>query len=364
MFVRLAVRTFAKSIAARLHVANRHRCKRSRTPARHGTGVVIAVTPVYDAYWKFAAERQAIYKRRCAGDASQKPPFTTDPILSQYKFTNAYRASDRVSQFLIRRVQYDETLSQSKRDLVFRTLLFKFFNKIETWNLLETHLNVIDRYEDFDFQKALDTLTASMLRKERIYSAAYIIPQPNLGLASKAANHLSLLWKIMNSGLIDNFVAFTNLGDLYTALLTFPGLGEFLAFQFAVDINYSDACEFTETDFVIAGPGALDGIAKCFTGADELTPEEIIFWMHRIQTQEFERLGLTFDGLWGRPLMPIDCQNLFCEISKYARVAFPEIKGKNDRMKIKQNFTISSEPLPKPFFPPKWGINANVNTGR
>ena len=56
---------------------------------------------VYDTYWRFAAERQEIFFRRIEHSMGL---WTTDPILSQYKFTNAYRASDRVSQYLIRHV--------------------------------------------------------------------------------------------------------------------------------------------------------------------------------------------------------------------------------------------------------------------
>jgi hypothetical protein len=29
------------------------------------------------------------------------------------------------------------------------------------------------------------------------------------------------------------------------------------------------------------------------------------------QDEEFARLGLDFGGLWGRPLQPVDCQELF-----------------------------------------------------
>ena len=34
-------------------------------------------------------------------------PWTNDPIIARHKFTNAYRASDRVSQFLIKDVIYE-----------------------------------------------------------------------------------------------------------------------------------------------------------------------------------------------------------------------------------------------------------------
>src|SRR6266705_3048098 len=55
-------------------------------------------TKVYDTFWRFAAERQEIFFRRLE---EFPPPWTCDPILNEYKFTNAYRASDRTSQFLI-----------------------------------------------------------------------------------------------------------------------------------------------------------------------------------------------------------------------------------------------------------------------
>src|SRR5436309_114238 len=89
-------------------------------------------TVVYDTYWRFAAERQRIFFRRLKGVV---PPWTADPILLRHKFTNAYRASDRVSQYLIRHVIYEG--DQSPEEIFFRTLLFKFFNKIETWELLK-----------------------------------------------------------------------------------------------------------------------------------------------------------------------------------------------------------------------------------
>ena len=56
------------------------------------------------------------------------------PLLDRHKFTNAYRASDRVSQYLIRFVIYQG--DQTPEEIFFRTILFKLFNKIETWELL------------------------------------------------------------------------------------------------------------------------------------------------------------------------------------------------------------------------------------
>ena len=92
------------------------------------------VSEVYESYWRFAAERQAVFFRRARGETR---PWTDNPVLAIYKFTNAYRASDRVSQYLIRHVIYRDDLPKSPREVFFRILLFKLFNKIETWELLE-----------------------------------------------------------------------------------------------------------------------------------------------------------------------------------------------------------------------------------
>src|SRR5262249_19705925 len=74
-------------------------------------------TVVYDTYWRFAAERQRIYFCRLKGQA---PPWTDDLVLRAYKFTNAYRASDRVSQYLIRRVIYRDDLPDDPGEVAFR----------------------------------------------------------------------------------------------------------------------------------------------------------------------------------------------------------------------------------------------------
>jgi hypothetical protein len=145
----------------------------------------------------------------------------------------------------------------------------------------------------------------------------------------------------------------------FELLKALPGLGDFLAYQILIDINYSTVLNFSESEFVVPGPGARGGISKCFYDTAGLNESEIIKLVTDRQEIEFNRLGLSFKDLWGRRLQLIDCQNLFCEVDKYARVKHPEIKGKSDRTKIKQLFKANIEPV-NYWFPPKWGINDNI----
>src|SRR5437870_5218664 len=89
-------------------------------PARIA-GRVLEPSEVFDTYWRFATARHEMYLRRLDGGT---PPWTVDPILRRHRFTNVYRAADRVSQFLIREVIYGEASPQEPQELVFRILLF------------------------------------------------------------------------------------------------------------------------------------------------------------------------------------------------------------------------------------------------
>ncbi|MBX9403150.1 hypothetical protein K4L06_17715 [Lysobacter sp. BMK333-48F3] len=314
-----------------------------------------ATTLVYDSYWKFAAERLAIYYRRLS---SPQGPWTLDPILHEYRFTNVFRASDRVSQYLIREVQYGEGRPQEPAEVYFRTLLFKIFNRIDTWRALEERLGRLS-WKHTSLQAIEDALDEMLRSGRKIYSAAYIMPSPKFGRDRKHSNHLILLARMMAEDMPLRMARARSLRSVYEQLLQYPGVGSFLAFQYAIDLNYSSLMDFDESDFVVAGPGALDGISKCFVKGHSFSPGEIINMMVDRQFEEFSQRGLRFDGLFGRPLKPIDCQNIFCEISKYARAAYPEMVGAAGRTRIKQKYRgCIAEAIPLPMFPPKWNLNA------
>jgi hypothetical protein len=313
-------------------------------------------TAVYDSYWRFAAERLAAYYRHLVDPIG---PWTDDPIIQHWRFCNTYRAADRISQYLIREVQYGEGRSQAPDELFFRTLLFKIFNKIETWQLLEADLGPIVATQA-TLERAALILSGAMARRETIYSAAYIMSSPPFGAARKHENHLLLLSRMLSDGLPCRIAGATSLSQVYEMLHVYAGLGSFLAFQYALDLNYSSLLAFGESEFVVAGPGALDGISKCFSDTGGATAEDVIREMWSRQDAEFDRLGLDFPGLFGRPLQLNDCQGLFCEISKYSRASHPDIVGRAGRSKIKQTYRPLSAPMPTPFFPPRWGLNENI----
>lgn len=311
---------------------------------------------VFDTYWRFAAERQAIFFRRFC---HQPAPWTEDPILQRFKFTNAYRASDRVSQYLIRHVIYKG--DQSCEEAFFRTLLFRIFNRVETWQLLTKELDDVS-YRRYSFERYDDILTRALAEQSSIFSAAYVMPSgtSSFGESRKHRCFLRLLEQMMKDGVPSKLSDASSMREAFELIRSYPMMGDFLAYQYVIDLNYSGLTNFSEMDFVVPGPGARSGIRKCFDDLGDFSETDVIRLVTEHQEEEFARLQLGFRSLWGRPLQLIDCQNLFCEIDKYSRLAHPGVVGIGNRKRIKRVHKASREHLDY-WYPPKWHINEVID---
>ncbi len=300
----------------------------SRPLARTSPDLIISRKPpkpsaIFDTYWRFATERQAVFHARLAGSLQ---PWTRDPILREHRFTNAYRAADRVSQYLIQKIIYGT--EQDWPSTMLRVLLFKIFNRISTWELIESQVGTIST-RNFSSARIAQVLDQVIEKGAAIYSGAYIMPSGPAVLrqARKHRMHLALLDEINRSHLELALSRAPSLKNAYEQILAVPSFGPFLAYQYVIDLNYSPYLNFSEMDFDMPGPGARDGIRKCF---DDLG--------------DFDEAGAGLDrwpidepGIRGtRPSVPLAVgapppidrlPNLFCEVDKYARVAHPQAKG-------------------------------------
>ncbi|HET7121152.1 MAG TPA: nucleotide kinase domain-containing protein [Solirubrobacterales bacterium] len=310
---------------------------------------------VHDTYWRFAARRHEIFLKRFERDPD---PWGDDEILRRYKFCNTYRAADRVSQYMIQEVIYGGGAGDlAPEDIFLRIVLFRLFSKEATWDALEEATGGVRR-ETLDVE-ALGDMLEDLRTRGPIYTAAFILAAPSsYRHKAKHRNHLALVADMFRKGGFGAELGRAqSLDEVFAALTAYPGIGPFLGYQIAIDLNYSAELDFDENEFTVAGPGALRGIEKVFSDTAGQSPENLIMRMVERQEEEFARLGLKFDGLFDRPLKAIDCQGLFCETDKYSRVAFPQLKS--NRVRIKQEFAPSNSRL-ELFFPPKWEINENV----
>ncbi len=169
-----------------------------------GIAVLPTISPTkqsdaLDTFGEFAAERQRVFFRKLQG---YPPPWTEDTIIRRHKFTNAYRASDRVSQYLIRHVIYQG--DQTPEEVFFRTILFKLFNKIDTWELWTSKLG-FPTFNEYSFVHYDEIYVEAMRTGTAIYSGAYIMPSGSrtFGYREKHRTHLKLLESMMEDHVAD-----------------------------------------------------------------------------------------------------------------------------------------------------------------
>lgn len=307
-------------------------------------------TAAFPLYWYLASERQNIFFRRMRGEPG---PWTQDPILQQFKFTNAYRALDRVSQYLIRKVIYDgKENTRSAQDTFFRIMLFKIFNLPETWERY-AKLGEIE-WRPGILQEVDAILTDALAQGDRINSNAYMMT----GSGSKGQpRHRMYLYRILGQMMKDSVPAKIEFAHTmregFEFIRSYHAMGDFLAYQYITDINYSPMTNFSEMEFTVEGPGSRRGIDKSF---DSVTVpyEQIIRYVTENQDKGFYKYGYRFQRIGDRPLQLIDCQNLFCEFDKYTR-ARPDLGLDEPGKKIKNTFEANPKPI-EYFFPPKWKV--------
>ncbi len=316
-------------------------------------GKYYTTTKLYPIFWEFAYKRQTIFRNRLENASC----VSSDPILSKYKFTNTYRVLDRTSQYLVKHI-VNKSEGYSDSDLLFRILFFKTFNKIETWESVQSSIGDIS-WSSFDMGKYKSVFKNLVTRKNKVYSAAYIMPSgvSCYGSKIKYENHLKLLSDIMHDDAANKINHFKTMEDVFNYLLGFPMIGKFLAYQYCIDINYSRLTDFDENDFVVPGPGSIRGIRKAFGENGPKNGTEIIKSLTICQEEESIKMGFSFPGLSGRKLKQIDIQNLFCEFDKYTREYCKETHSGGKSLKstrIKQLFNRRQDSIEFEF-PTKWG---------
>ncbi|PAV19054.1 hypothetical protein PNOK_0589800 [Pyrrhoderma noxium] len=279
-------------------------------------GVRFRVKPAFDIFWKYTSERHALEERRRRGESE---PWTEDELLRRYRFCSVFRVADRGCQFLITEVI--EKGPQEDIEILFRVLLYSTFVRIETYEYIQKRLGGPPEWRRYEHEVYVEILEGCVRENGVLVTSAFQRFPPKLGQEGAHKNHLVLLEAMMGGPgggdgdgdgdgddrclLLEKIRGARYLVDVFDVISTFPGSGDFVAFQLLVNLTYTTLVNFNENDFVKAGKGAVFGLKKCFSLEGD--------------REEFEGNG-NGNRKEKRKMTLVDIEHTLCEVHKYTEL--------------------------------------------
>lgn len=275
-----------------------------------------------EGFLYFVWEREVIRVARSNGHPG---PWTQDPILLKYKFTNIRRRDDRVSQWIIREII---NLNLRDPDLWFSLLIARLINWPPTLGQLIYEDVIPCSPETFDAKLFVKTIEEFKGKSSKVYSGAYMVYPTKM---DPGGNKSQAIAKHIIGSVIENAnsIRFTlnteydkSIERFVTAMTKAFGISTFMAGQVAADLTYAPGhLEDAEdiNSYAPIGPGSSRGLNYL------LHRPAFATWKQEQFNVELKKLrGLINSELCIDDLTLHDVQNCMCEFSKYCRTVLGE----------------------------------------
>lgn len=284
------------------------------------------------------SERYKIHLRKDVKNLA--PPYTKDPILRQFRFTNVRREHDKETKWLIEHITSNNELSYN--DKLLNCILFRLFNKHETSELISAPIHFSKGYEPEDYRELFEDAKAEDPHRKFFTGAfntggmkralKWYLPEddPTNSMEMRVMHFMRYL---IEQGILHYLFETYSPEEVCDLLQSYMGIGRFLAYQMFVDMTYIERFPFSENEFTIAGPGAKLGLKFLFKDRRDLTPEELIFWL-RDHWNDLSQYNVHFGNKataypkqlfrdlpeYDRVMNVMSIENCLCEFSKYYKV--------------------------------------------
>ena len=214
-----------------------------------------------------AWDRHRIYVLKELG--IQKP-WTKDPIFLNNFFCNVFRYLDKTSKWIIKEaIEPNEDNSELWKTII----MCRYISRIDTLERLKKYNCLID-----DQQGAYRTLRTMQEHKEKIFTNAFIVnSKTSKGWKDKVSYLFNLIKDIYDTFncFPDDYLTHVSRTEmLYEDLITFDGVGPFMAYQYTVDFTYSKRYlkkAIDKFEWTSLGLGAVRGMNRLLTGMPERT---------------------------------------------------------------------------------------------
>lgn len=207
-----------------------------------------------DSLWYWINERHRIFLKKESGEPW---PWTDDPILQTYKFTNPFRENDRDTRWM--RANWNHP-DRPAAEQLFNICFFRMFGSTL---FLQAH----GWMEQFSPEKTKTLARAIMDTGQKVFTGAYIITNQGLKLPKEEVvvdYFLSPIWRDREA-LAEQILAGNSLETAHRPLGAYQGWGGggFMAYEVVTDLNYTllpDAID--RYTWANAGPGAKRGLNR------------------------------------------------------------------------------------------------------
>lgn len=257
-------------------------------------------------YWM--TERDRI---RALKESGAPKPWTTDPLLRDYRWCNVKRMDDRVSRWLVEQWY-------NPRDEAAWQLIDAVYARLINWP------EALDEIADSRHPlHARAILAERASRGDKVFTGAYVIPgTPG---RDKVDSVLHLVERVTDHA--DDLANCGSMQATWRALLNLEGLGSFLAGQIVADLAHLGlGLDWPDREtWAPIGPGSRRGINRLLGRSknNALTQAEFESILRALMLELRPRVA----DLWReRGLVAMDVQNCLCEFDKYRRLTLGEGK--------------------------------------
>jgi len=285
------------------------------------------MAPMVSAFFDFIEERYSIWYKKTL--LKEDPPWTTDSILSEYRFTNVMREYDRVT------IWVDKNIRKPYADhpnLWFMLCIARQLNWPDT--LKELMLNeawpddagILRKRElDWDADLAGNILDARKARGDKVYTGAYMIraeSDKNKSWYNWTKQQymtkivLGKVWENRES--IEQVLSENSIKSATDKFATYHGWGPFMSYQVVVDLSWTRYLKNAKdlNTYSALGPGSRRGLNR-------LAGRNVLCGLS--QDDGLEEMVELFNEQWlylkkCPSLRLSDIQNCLCEFDKYLRV--------------------------------------------
>jgi len=293
---------------------------------------------VLNEFWMFVRERHSVFEKRFL--QGQPPPWTEDPILRQYKFTNVFRELDRGTVWVQKQVLERDLTHEEK---VYWVMAYRM--GIQTWVFDKFWASCGQSLTERNVNAFYGFLRSNALMGKPIWTDAYTVCPVKFYDKDLKVDNLGYLlidlYQKWIEQLVDELRKAPNLKAAHRVIRTIPGFADFLAYEVVCDLMYAGGLlwekGFTENDWVNAGPGCRRGLKAMVVENTGITWEEMIEFLRAEQDDYCRQYGLEPIRWAGKPLSLRNVEHSLCEFSKYIRLK----QGKGTTRRFKQ----TGEPL-------------------